>query len=185
MRDFSKAAQSAEFQHPNIDNPTLSKLKSASNQLTREIKLHDLEMKKMALGAQAAQAELSYYDSIGEKTQNSIANVREEIEKLRADLAQETKVRKNREEYEALAKMASDREPSRDTKRKLEVIHSEMEKIRNDTDKRQRKLDVKGKQFHLLSQCIADLKNGLEEDKIRAQVEKAAKQNVSSEGGGS
>jgi len=132
--------------------------------------LHDLEMKKLALGAQAAEAELSYYDAIGEKARKSISNVRGEIEKLRGDLVYETKVSNNRKEYEELAKMASSREPSRVTKRKLEVVRSEMDDIRTENNKVQKKLDVKGKQFHLLMQSIADLKNGLEEDKLRERV---------------
>lgn len=177
MRDFTLAAQSAELQHGNrkSDNQTLSKLKVTSSELSRELQLHELEMKKMALGAQAARSELSYYDSLGEKTQKSITVVREEIEKLMANLAHETKVRKNREEYEALAKMASEREPSRNTKRKLEEVQSEIEKIRKDTNKIQRKLNIKGKQFHLLSQCVTDLKSDIQEDKARSQIEKSAK----------
>ena len=185
MRDFATTVKSAERERERDNtsssstespNETISALKNSGNHLIRELKLHDIEMKKMSLGARAADAELSYYDSIGETTQQSISNVREEIEKLRASLAHETKVRKNREEYEALAKMASDREPSRDTKRKLEVIQSEIKKVKCDTDTIQKKLHAKGKQFHLLLNCITDLKNGVDEGKTRDQVEKAAKQ---------
>eukprot|EP00558_Chaetoceros_sp_UNC1202_P011522 CAMPEP_0197238888 /NCGR_PEP_ID=MMETSP1429-20130617/5402_1 /TAXON_ID=49237 /ORGANISM="Chaetoceros sp., Strain UNC1202" /LENGTH=135 /DNA_ID=CAMNT_0042698171 /DNA_START=72 /DNA_END=479 /DNA_ORIENTATION=+ len=135
-------------------------------------------MKKMALGVQSAEAELLYYDEIGEETHKNISAFRDEIESLRSSLVNETKVRKNREEYEALAKMASDRPSSRKTKRKIEEIEAKMGEIRKDTDKVQKKLDVKEKQFLLLVQSVADLKNGLDEDKEREQVEKNLNQDA-------
>jgi hypothetical protein len=189
LREFTTAVQSAKRQRQqkeetktegngnNDDDGSGSDqctqaVKNTANQLTRELKLHDLEMKKMALGAQAAAHELAHYDAIQQTTAQSLTATRTEIEALRKELAHQIKVRKNRLEYEALAKMASDREPSRDTKRKLNEIRVEMDKIQDDTNKIQKKLDVKGKQFHLLSRCVQDLKNGLEEDQLRTQLEK-------------
>ena len=191
LREFTTAVQSAKRQRQQKEETKIEgngssnddgsgsgsdqctqAVKITANQLTRELKLHDLEMKKMALGAQAAAHELAHYDAIQQTTAQSLATTRTEIEALRKELAHQIKVRKNRLEYEALAKMAKDREPIRGTKRKLDEIRVEMDKIQDDTNKIQKKLDVKGKQFHLLSRCVQDLKNGLEEDQLRTQLEK-------------
>ena len=168
LRDFFKATKAVEFSR---NEETVSALKLSANHLAREIRLHELDMKKMALGVQAAEAELLYYDDIEEDTQKTISAIRDEIESLRSSLVNETKIRKNREEYEALAKMASERPSSRKTKRKIEEIEAEMGDIHKDIAQVQKKLDVKEKQFLLLVRSVADLKNGLGEDEEREKVE--------------
>jgi len=170
MLEFTKATQAAA-QDPD-DTTMVSELQSVGNELIRELKLHDLEIKKMALGAQASEAELEYYDSIKEQTQGSIADVKSEIEKLTVELEHETKVRKNRSEYEALAKTASNRSPSKITKRKLAEEQKDIEGFKDEGHKIQKMLDVKGRQFHLLMQSIADLKRGTEEEDLQGKIEK-------------
>jgi len=170
MLEFTKATQTAA-QFPD-DDVIVLKLKSVGNELIRELKLHDLEMKKMDLGAKAAEAELANYDSIREQTQGSIVKARGEIDDLRAALEHEAKVRKNRQEYEALAKTARNGEPSRVTKRKLVEERNEIDQQKETVQKIQKKLNVKGKQFHLLMQSIADLKRGIDEEEMQGTIEK-------------
>lgn len=169
MLEFTKATQAAA-QDPD-DKTIVLELQSVGNELMRELKLHDLEIKKMALGTQAAEAELQYYDYIREETQGSIAEIRSDIEKLRVDLELEMKIRKNRQEYEALAKTASNRSSSKISKRKLAEEQKDIHDLKNEGHKIQKKLEVKGRQFHLLMQSIADLKRGIEEEELQGNIE--------------
>jgi THO complex subunit 7 len=171
LAEFKKSIEEA-MKYP--DKETSTKVQKIGNDLIREIQLHDLEMKKMALGAEAAKAEMNYYETIGEETQTSITKVKGDIEKLKTKLEHEMKVRKNRLEYEALAKMASDRESSKITKRKLAKEREDITNIGEESRKIQKRLDVKGRQFHLLMQSLSDLKRGTDEDSLRESIVKSA-----------
>jgi chromosome segregation ATPase len=179
LLEFSKAVQDCSLLQEQEGQPsqsqsqsqqqlnsqrTMDSLKTIANDLIREIKLHDLEMKKIALGAQAMEAEISHYDAMSEKTKSSIVITRQDIARLKKELDTETKVRKNRQEYEELAKMTSERAPSRISKRKLLEENEEIEAIRLEQEKINKKLAMKGKQFHLLMQTIEDLKRDVNED---------------------
>ncbi len=167
MREFDKATQAVEGE---TNDDTLKTLRIAAGEIIRELKLHDLEMKKLALGSRAADAELSHYGNLQIATEQSIESVRGEIDDLKQSYAEEIKRRQRIGEYETLAKMAGSRPPGKITKRKLQLIEGEMDEIKKETVKVQKKLDVKGKQFHLLIQSISDLNNGIEEDKLIAET---------------
>lgn len=149
----------------------LSLLKSVKEELAREFQLHDLGMKKLALGAKAAESELDYYASLADGTQSSIAECKEEINTLKKTLLHEKQVLMNREEYETLAKMAASQPSSRLTKQQLEKVRGEIEEIRRKEHKAEKELGMKEKQFQLLMQSIYDLKSSLEEDTLREKLE--------------
>eukprot|EP01083_Nonionella_stella_P103624 296114_1 len=169
MREFGRATEAVEL---DTNDATLAALRTAGGELIRELKLHDLEMKKLALGSQAAEAELSYYDSIKVTTEKSIDSLNTEINVLKNELLDENKRKSRIEEYELLARKASTKPPERVSKRKLQIVEKEIKKIKSETDHIQKKLDVKGKQFHLLLRSISDLKNGIDEDDLRAELDK-------------
>lgn len=154
------------------DNNFKTFLATAASEVKRELKLHDLEMKKMALGCIACDAELSYYENIRSSTELSISLVRRDIEKLRLELVRSKKLKSRTEEYETLARMACRRPSVRNTKRKLELIEEDVQSTQKDIDRIQKTIQVKGTQFHLLMRSIDDLKNGVEEDYERNMVEK-------------
>jgi len=97
-------------------------VQTAKEALQRELKLHNLEMQKVALVARAAESELDQYQQTTIRIENDAAAVREEIERLKTELGQERKVRRNREEYESLAKMANVRPARRVTEAKLAEV---------------------------------------------------------------
>jgi hypothetical protein len=156
---------------------TEAKLKKIRNELIIELKLHDLEMKKIVYGAKASEQELSHYDNITRHTQHSINECRQEIESLKLKLTHEQTVRTNREQYEAVAKLSKNTQPIRLTKRKLKEIESEMESIRSRDAVVQEQLIRRKRQFHSLMKNIYDLKADLMEDTLRDEE----LQNINSE----
>mmetsp|Transcript_3619 Transcript_3619/g.8228 ORF Transcript_3619/g.8228 Transcript_3619/m.8228 type:complete len:261 (+) Transcript_3619:47-829(+) len=152
-----------------------NEIEVAKAALQRELRLHGLEMRKIGLVAQAAQAELEQYEAASRQIDTDVASTRAEIEQLKIELAHERQVRKNREEYESLAKMANVRPARRETESKLAAVQEEMERIRKDEAEGVEELRVRAKQFHLLMQAVNDLKANIAEDEVKKKaLEEAA-----------
>ncbi len=151
-------------------------LKNAQSDLITELKLHDLEMRKVSLASQSTITELQHYENLYTDTNENIIQIRKDIDVLKEKLTHEQKVRKHREEYEDLAKMASKRPSVYITKRKLEQVHKDIEEIEVKKKRTSSMIDMKRKQFHGLMQNIFDLKNSLEEDDVRKEIEKNVNQ---------
>ena len=169
FHNFTQAVHKTTQSNENEEEAKEALQKSAA-ELKIALQLHDLEMKKLSLATQASQSELQYYDQLNQETQDKISKTRQAIETLRSELLSETKVRKNREEYEALAKAAVARPSTRVTKRKMDQVQKEMDEIQDKADRLDSVLDVKSKQFHLVIQSISDLKSGLLEDEDHNQT---------------
>ena len=154
----------------------ISRLEHAKIEVINALKLHDLEMRKVALGCKATVSELQYYEVIAKETNESILQIKREIETLREKLNHEKKVRKNREEYEGLAKQASKRSPALVTKRKLKQVHSDIKELEMKRRKTNERIEMRRKQFQGLMQSIFDLKNSLDEDDARKEIERNVKE---------
>ena len=170
-RDFTEQVLFA-MQGKDPNNVDSSGLETVKNELVRELKLHDLEMRKLCQGANAAEAELAFYAATAETTQSSILECRSEIENLKIKLAHEITVRRHCEEYESLAVMAIKRPARLKTEQKLKEIRSQMEDIRERERRAVNELEMREKQFQLLIQSIFDLKSNLKEDSQRAEEQK-------------
>lgn len=178
-RDLMALILRAADSSPNTGTPITSEqaneIEVAKAALQRELRLHGLEMRKIGLVAQAAQAELDQYQAASRQIDNDVASTRAEIEQLKIELAHERQVRKNREEYESLAKMANVRPARRETESKLAAVQEEMGRIRKDEAGGNEELRVRAKQFHLLMQAVNDLKANIAEDDVKKKaLEEAA-----------
>lgn len=159
----------------------LSRLEHAKNQVISGLKLHDLEVRKVSLGCKAAVSELQYYEVVANKTNQSILQIKKEIEALRRKLNHEKVVRKNREEYEGLAKQAGKRSPALVTKRKLEQVHSDIKELEIDRRNTNERIEMRRKQFQGLMQNIFDLKNSLDEEDTRENIKRDIKERIDKE----
>ena len=107
------------------------KAKEFGSSLKRELLLNGLEMQKMEFMALSAEDE-SEYHKVSATLEESIIESKKEIEKLKNQLHHEKKVRRNLEEHEEMAKIAS-KHPSRRTssekltavKRQIVTTHEE------------------------------------------------------------
>ena len=152
-----------------------TEIRIAKESLQRELRLHALEMRKITLVADAAENELAQYEQATEQIDADAAATRAEIDRLQTELAYETKVRQNREEYESLAKMANVRPARRATEAKLLEIEEEMGRIAEEEEANIAELEVRAKQFHLLMQAVNDLKSTIAEDEAKKRaLEEAA-----------
>jgi len=139
-----------------FDAVSLERLK---DELTSDLKLHDLEMRKSTLSASAAEVELKYYATIAECTKSSISECKLEIKKLKRKLSHELGVRGSREEYESLAKEANSHAPRVITEAKINELNISINKLRKRNSENDAELELREKQFQLLMQSIFDLKS--------------------------
>ncbi len=147
------------------------KIEQAKNELITELKLYDLEMRKTSLTSKATLTELDYYEHLSKEKQETIQQTKNEIEQLKQKLAHEQKVRKNREEYESIAKEALKKESSYVQKRKLEELSKDIEELQEKRRKAGQQVETRRKQFQGLMQNIFDLKNSLEEESVKEEIE--------------
>ena len=95
---------------------------------------------------------------------NEIRKAEEEIRETKEELVKARKIRRNRMEYDAMAKVIN-KNPDRDTQGiKIEEIKSEIEQLKVTEAALEDKLESRKKQFHVLVQSIHNLQALLDED---------------------
>jgi len=130
----------------------------------RELQMHNLEMRKMALMERSMEADLKEYDQLQQFLDSSKHKIREEIKTLQQSLASERLIRNDKLEYEALAKIVNTLPSKMETQEKLNVVQKELDVLKDEEVQRDSELGIREKQFQLLLQSIFDLKSSLEED---------------------
>ena len=121
-------------------------------------------MTKSRMAAAMNQAELENYEFLHQKVEAGITEAREEIEATKADLAEAKRVRKNRMEYDALAKVITTH-PDRETSQaRIEALRQEQKQLEEKEVKLDQKLDIRKKQFHVLVSAIHQMQDLLDND---------------------
>lgn len=127
--------------------------------LSREVKLHDVEVRKLVSSSRASDANARRCDGELTRMEHRIEAARGDIETLTGRYANERLVRRHREEYEALAEMANARHPPvRVTAEELKKAREEIKLVREEERRARKELAVREKQFRVLMQSIQDLK---------------------------
>jgi THO complex subunit 7 len=132
--------------------------------LERELRLHDLEMRKLMMVAQSASVELAHYDASEAQIERSMDECKSEIEALKQELRNEKIVRRHREEYEALAKAATARQPRQKTEQRVQSLESEVATVTAKELRVRKDLQLREKQFHLVVQSVFNLQSSIAED---------------------
>ena len=144
----------------------LQHLKDVQGELIRELELHDLEIHKMELARQVAQTEWEYYDAMMAETQLATSHIQEEIQDLKRELKASLNLKKNIQEYDHLAQMAQQTTSLRENQQVMNEVTNEMEKLRDTVQASQEVLELRGGQFQLLLQTIADLQQNVKEEDL-------------------
>ena len=141
---------------------------SSAEALRTELSLHELEVRKMVMSARASDRNAARYDAALSRTEGSLASVQADIEELAGELAGERLTKRNREEYDALARMGNDAHPPmRETRAELERVEAEIEAVRDDVRRARNELLVREKQMRAFLQCLGDLRTSLGEEELR------------------
>ncbi|XP_014253977.1 THO complex subunit 7 homolog [Cimex lectularius] len=119
---------------------------------------------KSRLTATMAEAEVENYEFISKQIEQEIERVKEEIVKTKEDFKEAKVIRKNRLEYEVLAKVINEQQDRKETNEKLEKLRSELETLEVKYNQLESKLDMRRKQFHVLFASLHQLQVLLDED---------------------
>ncbi|XP_046977811.1 THO complex subunit 7 homolog [Nymphalis io] len=118
---------------------------------------------KSQLGSEMMAAELQSYESLSKILENGIEIAKDNIEKSKADLAQAKTVRKNRIEYDVLAKVISEQPDRKETLERLGTLKTELSSLETTKQQLESRLSLRKKQFHVLVTSIHQLQALLDE----------------------
>merc|ERR1719296_167064 len=143
----------------------------AAAALQTELLLHDLEIRKLILSSRASDDNSSRFSPALSAMRDSLASTRRDIGSLTAALADERRIRRNREEYDALAKMANDKSPPiRETTSELQRVQREIDEVKGEVREAKWELTVREKQMRLFMQSLGDLKATLREEDLKKEI---------------
>lgn len=130
--------------------------------------------------------ELRNYESISQTIDTGIDQAKAQIEQSKENLVLAKKIRKNRMEYDALAKIITQQPDRKKTTEQLDTLKRELNELDGNNRQLQRKLEVRSNEFSVLMRSIKELQaklddengNGLgrrtdESDSIPVEVDKA------------
>lgn len=108
--------------------------------------------------------EQEHYEILYKKIDCEIEKAKKKIVENKLELQEARKIRKNRQEYDVLARQIlnyPDRVEMQQTIKSLEAKLENLKKSEHDLDK---KIDLRRKQFSVVLQCLSSLKNLIETD---------------------
>ncbi|XP_046840346.1 THO complex subunit 7 homolog [Xenia sp. Carnegie-2017] len=110
------------------------------------------------------QVEMKNYMDLYENIGESIKSANDQIKECKRDLDEAKTVRKNRQEYDALAKVISKQPNRKETSSEINVLEKELQTLTETQQTLTTKLELRKKQLHLLVHTIHELQEMLEDD---------------------
>lgn len=108
---------------PDVDNTLHERMLSQLAQC-------EFAQKKSRLVSNMSQEELQSYEQLSKEIEVQIEKAKEDIEKTKAELQDAKRVRKNRIEYDVLAKVISEQPDRLDTDMKLATLRQELDSLK-------------------------------------------------------
>lgn len=107
--------------------------------------------------------EKEHYEKISSKIDLAIVQTKKEIEESKEKLVLAKKIRKNRMEYDVLAKIISQQPDRRKTTEKLELLKKDLNELGNIRRQLETKMEIRKNEFSVLMRSIKELQNKLED----------------------
>ncbi|XP_061900492.1 THO complex subunit 7 homolog [Entelurus aequoreus] len=108
--------------------------------------------------------EMENYETIYSNIEENITSAHEKIAECKKEIQRAKRVRKNRQEYDALAKVIEHHPDRHETLKQLEALDKELQRLSNTKENVDAKLELRKKQFHVLLSTIQELQQTLETD---------------------
>ena len=108
------------------------------------------------------------------KIEKEISKAKEEIAQCKLELQKAKKVRKNRQEYDALAKIIEKHPDRKQSQAETDALKEELSNFEETKNQLARKLDIRSKQLHALIHSIHVLQQVLDEDETLPSSQKSS-----------
>ncbi|XP_075430851.1 THO complex subunit 7 isoform X2 [Ascaphus truei] len=136
----------------------LSTLSQCEFSMGKTLLVHDMNLREM-----------ENYEKIYFDIESSIAAAHEKISECKKQILQAKRIRKNRQEYDALAKVIQHHPDRHETLKQLEALGKELQQLSRTKENVEDKLELRRKQFHVLLSTIHELQQTLENDEKNAE----------------
>jgi chromosome segregation ATPase len=153
----------AKLSTPGGSTSTDLEIQQVKEELKREARLFQVEMRKWMIMIQSAEKELSNVKAQEQAIAARVQEKEREIQELRNEAASMARTKICWQEYETLAKLARQRPPRRVLQVKMVEADADLDKTRKQLYETAAESKVREKQFHLLIHCMLDLKRSLGE----------------------
>ncbi|XP_034829242.1 THO complex subunit 7 homolog [Maniola hyperantus] len=137
--------------------------KATHDRMLAQLAQCEFAVTKSQLASEMMAAELQSYEDLSKILENGIEIAKQNIEKSKADFAQAKTVRKNRIEYNVLAKVISEQPDRKETLERLGLLKTELSSLEATKQQLESRLSLRKKQFHVLVTSIHQLQALLDE----------------------
>ncbi|XP_066999773.2 THO complex subunit 7 homolog isoform X2 [Anabrus simplex] len=144
-----------------LDNKTLHQV--AHDRMLAQLAQCEFAVTKSRLSATMSAAELQNYENLSQQIEAGIEQAKYDIERTKLEFQDAKTVRKNRIEYDVLAKVISEQPDRKETDEKLTQLRKELGSLEETREQLERKLDMRRKQFHVLVTSIHQLQAMLDD----------------------
>ncbi|KAL8609903.1 hypothetical protein ACOMHN_016378 [Nucella lapillus] len=114
-------------------------------------------------------AEQESYEKLTKDIETKIQEATEKITECKTELQEAKRIRKNRQEYDALAKVIQQHPDRQETTRQLQSLDKELKSFADTKEKLEEKLELRRKQFLVLITSIHELQRILEDDERKEE----------------
>lgn len=112
---------------------------------------------KSKFALQMIDEEIKNYEKLSTDIDKNIEDAKEELETCKLDLLVAKKIRKNREEYDALAKIIMSQPDRKETANQLDALRTEMDELEQEAKHLDRKIQKRQKSFKVLMTAVREL----------------------------
>uniref|UniRef100_A0A2M4AX31 Putative tho complex subunit 7 n=1 Tax=Anopheles triannulatus TaxID=58253 RepID=A0A2M4AX31_9DIPT len=122
----------------------------------------EFDRKKSDFYAKVMEQELKNYAAISDAIESGIETAKTQIDQSKHNLVLAKKIRKNRMQYDVLAKIINQQPDRKETVKQLELLKEELDMLKENKADLERQLEQKKKDFNVLMHSIVELQNKLD-----------------------
>ncbi|NXM19202.1 THOC7 protein, partial [Ploceus nigricollis] len=158
----------------------LSTLSQCEFSMGKTLLVYDMNLREME-NYEKIYKDIVQYNSYFFLKENSIAAAHEKISECKKQILQAKRIRKNRQEYDALAKVIQHHPDRHETLKQLEALGKELQNLSHIKENVEDKLELRRKQFHVLLSTIHELQQTLENDEKLSEAEESQETQMEAE----
>ncbi|NXU07995.1 THOC7 protein, partial [Pardalotus punctatus] len=158
----------------------LSTLSQCEFSMGKTLLVYDMNLREME-NYEKIYKDIVQYNSFFFFKENSIAAAHEKISECKKQILQAKRIRKNRQEYDALAKVIQHHPDRHETLKQLEALGKELQNLSHIKENVEDKLELRRKQFHVLLSTIHELQQTLENDEKLSEAEESQETQMEAE----
>eukprot|EP00617_Octactis_speculum_P027742 CAMPEP_0185770568 /NCGR_PEP_ID=MMETSP1174-20130828/59848_1 /TAXON_ID=35687 /ORGANISM="Dictyocha speculum, Strain CCMP1381" /LENGTH=286 /DNA_ID=CAMNT_0028456057 /DNA_START=19 /DNA_END=877 /DNA_ORIENTATION=- len=140
----------------------------------KELQLYSLEVGKADLVAQTCIQQINDYESLEREVKDIITSTESSIETLTQELTVAKVVRQHKEQYEALSKVVNKHSSKAESLAAQAEVEAKLQQLNKEQVQLASQIKLRNLQFALLMQTIEDLKQTLNEDETKNQLDEKA-----------